>query len=135
VSAAYYSLFHLLVEDAARMLVTDTSLRHLVARAFAHADMKQASQAFATGNLPPHVRAVTGAAIPAELRSVAATLVDRQAARHEADYRLSRTFTRGEVTNFVHRARQAHDAWKIVRGHPLAKVYLASLLLWNKWKR
>ena len=45
VSAAYYALFHLLIHEATRMMVSGSSLgslRTLVARAFAHATMNEA---------------------------------------------------------------------------------------------
>lgn len=45
ISSAYYALFHLLIEDSGRFLLSGTNRKHMretLARAFAHADMKKA---------------------------------------------------------------------------------------------
>jgi hypothetical protein len=38
------------------------------------------------------------------------------------------------VRDFVDRVDQAFQAWRNVRSQPLARVYLASLLLWRRWR-
>ena len=134
ISTAYYALFHLLIDEATRVLISRPETRSRFARAFEHADMKQASRAFA--NPQAQLAALTGGiAIPAAVQDVAAALVQLQEARHEADYNVERSFTRLESTNLVARAAQAFVAWRAVRNDPVAKLYLASLLLWKKWNR
>lgn len=138
VSAAYYALFHLLVYDATRMLVSGTSLddlRTLVARAFAHVEMSEACRAFAATRLPPAVDATLPVPVPEDLRTVARAFVDLQEARHEADYDLAQRFSRNEAAVLVAQAEQAFEAWQRIRGAPAGKVFLASLLLWRKWRR
>src|SRR5438445_11362128 len=81
VSAAYYALFHVLIHEATRMLVSGPSLeslRALVARAFAHATMNEACRAFVVAHLPPAVAAVATGPVPRELRQVAQAFVDLQ---------------------------------------------------------
>jgi hypothetical protein len=134
VSTAYYALFHLLVDEATRILTSDPKLRLLVVRAFVHDEMKQASNSFKSASLPPHVAAVAGAIVPADLQFVADAFIELQQIRHEADYKLDRSFTRGDVLKLVGRADQAFQAWMRVRKQPIAKVYLASLLLWKRWR-
>jgi hypothetical protein len=87
-------------------------------------------------NLPVflHVSEVCGTVVPEDLKRVAEVFIELQDARHEADYKLGRTFTRGNVQFLVNRADQAFHAWNNVRSEPIAKVYLASLLLWRRWR-
>ncbi|MEX0711678.1 MAG: hypothetical protein WD278_04975 [Pirellulales bacterium] len=134
VSSAYYALFHLLVDEAAKMLVGGKPLQCLVSRAFLHDEMKQASTSFAAGGLPPHVLGLFTGAVPRDLQLVASVFVDLQEARHEADYKVDRIFTRSEVQALVSLGDQAFQAWKRVRVQEIAKVYLASLLLWKRWR-
>src|SRR5689334_17096903 len=92
VSASYYALFHLLIHEATRMLISGgslDSLRTLVARAFVHTTMNEACRAFAATQLPPAVAAVVSGPVPGDLREVAQAFVDLQEARYEADYDLA----------------------------------------------
>jgi hypothetical protein len=134
ISTAYYALFHLLLDEATKMLASDPNLRRLVGRAFVHDEMKQASTSFRSAGLPPHVDAVCGVPVPPDLQRVAEVFVELQDARHEADYKLGRSFTRGNARYLVDRADQAFQAWESIRSEPIAKVYLASLLLWRRWR-
>ena len=136
VSTAYYALFHLLVDDAGRLFADGSvpaGLRDLVKRAFQHGAMRDASMAF-SGNLPGHVQRVVPIASP-ELRRVAASFVELQEARHQADYDLSRYFTRRETLQLIQRTESAFQAWTTLRKSPEAKVYMSALLLWRCWKR
>lgn len=138
ISAAYYALFHLLLEEAARCLVSDASLRCLVRRAFSHGDMAKAAKSFASGgNLPAHVIAAFAGSVPPEVRQVAKAFVDLQQARHDADYNLLKTFTRQEALDHVTTAQRAFTAWNTIKGRAADKVvlelFLSSLLLWERW--
>jgi uncharacterized protein (UPF0332 family) len=134
ISTAYYALFHLLLDEATKMLASDPNLRRLIGRAFVHDEMKQASSSFGSAGLPPHVDAVCGVPVPSELQRVAEVFVELQDARHEADYKLDRSFTRGNARYLVDRAGQAFQAWENIRSEPIAKVFLASLLFWRRWR-
>lgn len=46
ISAAYYALFHLLIQEATGSLVARPELRPRFARAFDHGDMRSASRGF-----------------------------------------------------------------------------------------
>jgi len=139
ISTAYYALFHLLIEDASRMLIRGRGAeptRRLVSRAFVHSEMNRASRAFAGGTLPRLVdTAAGGVPMPKQLRHVAQAFVDLQQARHEADYDLTRSFSRADARALVDRTRQAFDYWKSVRSHEVARLYLLCLLLWSRWTR
>ncbi len=133
VSAAYYALFHLLVHESANMLVADRELRRLVGRAFDHAEMKQASRAFAAKSLPLSLQPFSP--VPNELALVAATFIQLQEMRHEADYDIGRRFFRAEALGLVNRVEHAFSSWSAVRQQPAARAYLASLLLHKRWSR
>jgi len=136
VSSAYYALFHLLIHEASRILVTGDSMRQLMSRAFIHAEMNKTSKSFAGGTLPQRFNIVTGGVVvPNRLRDVAQAFVDLQQARHEADYNLARSFTRAEAQAFVDHVEQAFDDWRDVRNDDFARLYLVCLLLWERWEK
>ncbi|MBI5363679.1 MAG: hypothetical protein HZA53_10910, partial [Planctomycetes bacterium] len=90
-STAYFALFHFLVDEAARAHMGShrarSSARGLLARAFQHTTMVQASKAFSSSPMHPRLQAALGTPVPMELlREVAATFCDLQRARHTADY-------------------------------------------------
>ncbi len=136
VSAAYYALFHLLIAESSRMLVSNPSLRSLVSRTFIHAEMNKTSRSFAGGNLPRKFDAVTeGKAVPNALRNVANVFSELQQARHLADYDLAKKFSRGEAQVFVDQASRAFQDWQTIRKDDQAQLYLACLLLWDRWDK
>jgi uncharacterized protein (UPF0332 family) len=132
VSAAYYALFHLLVHEAGSRLVSGahrTSLRHCLGRAFGHADMKAVAQQFATNSVSPKLApGLSGQPLQSQMIGVAATFVDLQQARHEADYDTARRFTRQEVLDLVDQAEQAFTDWRKVRTSLQADTFLVGLL-------
>ncbi len=132
VSASYYALFRLLVDDAARRLVTGTdrdALRHCLARAFGHGAMRTVARQFAGNGLSPKLApGLKGRPLQAEIVRVAETFVDLQEARHQADYDTARSFTRQEVLDLVDRAERAFADWGNVRRSLQADTFLVGLL-------
>lgn len=138
VSAAYYSLFHLLAEDAARAMFGGSEasdLRDVLRRAFQHRTMKKAAQGFANANLADQWKQLL-AAPSSQLISVASSFVDLQEARHQADYDPAHCLTRAEAIDLVERAEDATEKWKSIRKGRGSKsyslevrVFLAALLL------
>ena len=138
VSAAYYALFHFLVERAASRVVKDKALRKLVRRSYTHGEMKKAAKSFASGGrLPEHVRAIQVGVVPAELRRIAQAFVSLQEKRHAADYDLAAVFTRVEAQELIALAQNAVDDWHAVRARPAdhaaLELFLAAMLLWDRW--
>lgn len=140
VSAAYYAMFHFLVDKATGYFVggasQQRSLRHLMARGFAHGEMKSAAKAFQAGN-PPDVirRAMDHDDIPARLRQFATTFVQIQELRHRADYDLSEAFIRQAVLTEIQRVENAIKHWDEVADDPATRIFLLSVLLWDRIKR
>ena len=135
VSASYYALFHLLVGEATRLMFSGrgrATLRPIVARAFRHSTMKALARQFATPGGPAKLApALHAQPIQPALADVAATFQELQQARHEADYDLSRRFTRPEVLLLIDLTQQAFDDWQSVRGTLQADTFLAGLLIYN----
>ena len=132
VSASYYALFHLLVDNATRLMLSGgdrAALRHRLARAFGHAAMRQVAQQFSDDNVSPKLSpGLSGQALQPELVRVASALVQLQEARHKADYDTARRFTRREVLDLVSQAEQAFTDWGRVRGSIQADTFLTGLL-------
>lgn len=132
VSAAYYALFHLLVDAATKPFAGGGSqfagLRHLLARGYEHRTMVEASKSFGGGTLPAAIRQTIGpSVVPADLRFVAESFVLLQQSRHDADYNLALTWTRADTLVLVNRAAAAYTAWRRVRQDPMAILYLGLL--------
>ena len=111
------------------------SLRPLLARAFAHTEMKRASEAIQRGSLPSRVVATLRGQVPAiepQLKIVAKTFTDQQFERHEADYNLAKRYARREVHDLVDEAERAFAAWRTASGHDSASLYLVSLLVMHR---
>ena len=68
ISAAYYALFHLMIQEATGILVARPELRTKFARAFEHGEMKAVSRAFANPQ-PAQLAALTGGVPVPPIRS------------------------------------------------------------------
>lgn len=116
VSAAYYSLFHLLTTEAASNWKHERQ-RHDFARTFDHQPMKKCSE-----NLCK--RSPEG-----PLALVASSFVRLQQARHSADYDNSKTWSRDEVRELIAVAEDAIAFWAAIRERESAQDYLLDLFL------
>jgi hypothetical protein len=134
VSTAYYSLFHLLRNEATKSFFPNTpaDLRAKAGRAMAHADAKSACALFMSGS---GIKGLTISPIDQNLRDVASAFHDLQEARHKADYDLVETFDRVQVLGHIQRARDAMNKWKLVKNTPNANVFLVALFLHSKWNK
>ena len=140
VSAAYYALFHFLIDCSTRDLVGTTSrragLRSLLARAYQHGVMFLAAKNFGRGSLPLALsRPLGGAAVSLELSKVAESFTLLQDARHRADYDLAASFRRQDVVALVRRAELAMRNWRAVSGQPASDLFLVSLLTWDRLRK
>jgi hypothetical protein len=118
-SAAYYALFHFLVEEACKQQIGVAQniepYRHVLARAFVHGTMKSACKSFGGGTLPAVFANTLGpVVIPRDIRSIADSFVAAQDRRHLADYDLQATFTRDAVLADIAGIKRSMDAF----GHP-----------------
>ena len=134
VSTAYYSLFSLLVEEAAAMMVGSgkkkKALRGYMMRAISHEAIANVCKGFASRNPDNKIKkALDGHEMPGGLVDIACTCHDLQTHRHEADYNFIKSFTKEEVIGIVDEAEEAHKKWAIIRDHEATKVFLAALIV------
>ncbi len=135
VSASYYALFHLLVDEATRLMLSGrerSPLRDSLARAFHHSPMKQTAAAFASQRISPKLSSgFNGRPIPQPLIDVAAAFVELQEARHHADYNRALRFIRREALDLVDLTDKAFRDWYDVRGNLHADTFLTGLLAYR----
>jgi uncharacterized protein (UPF0332 family) len=137
VSAAYYALFHSLIDHACRaMLGTSMKLRpyrDALARAFQHGAMNGACELFARPELRKKRKKLlpSGLSVHPDLRSVAQAFRDAQEKRHLADYDRTQKFTRSEVLALVRDVDDAMSSFTRIRGQPETRFFLTCLLAWQ----
>jgi uncharacterized protein (UPF0332 family) len=127
VSAAYYAVFHLLLEEAALRWQGSPEGRHGLQRAFNHGPMKTASLQFRkevwqdwNGKLQR---------VPPAIQHVAGAFVDLQEERHTADYYNHEQWSATEVEAVLNTATGAFQHWQSIRSDPMAGNYLLAMLL------
>ena len=126
ISTAYYALFHFVIDEATANW-SQSEFRPLLGRVFEHGKMKQASYKFSGGKsvIPPFEKRAT----PADhLRLVASTFIEAQEQREDADYDVTRRWSREEVEMQIESVADAFRSWMAVRGQPDAQEFLVMLL-------
>jgi hypothetical protein len=137
ISAAYYALFHLLVDEACRARIgslhDQAPFRQVLGRAFAHNVMNEACKSFAGGTLKKGVSKglPVGLRIPVDIRDLAATFVDLQDKRHLADYDLTERFNRSDVVTLITRVRTDIERSKNLAPADEQRFFLACLWAWK----
>lgn len=148
ISAAYYALFHFLIERATTGLygagVSTRPLREVLARTYQHGTMKSAASAWSgahralSGGKAPSglsapvaaALAALGSTVPAELAEIADTFADLQERRHEADYDLTALLTRADAIALISQSERAMKVlWPVIDAHPTTPLFLLSLLV------
>jgi uncharacterized protein (UPF0332 family) len=135
ISAAYYSLFHLFLEEAALQAVPGSlsSWRPVSARAINHGDLKKVAVWFVSAALPAPL--TLNSPLSTDIRQVARFVGQLQQMRHQADYDTTARFTRQDVLLLVRDTEQSFAAWERVRNTEEARAFLLLLLITDRWKR
>ena len=124
VSAAHYSLFHLLTTEAAQNW-RHQGQRARFARMFEHGRMKTCCSRVSSRQLPVDPAELL---IATNLKLVADSFVKLQQDRHAADYDNSRVWSRTQVWDVICDAEDAMVAWSNIREHEIAQEYLLDLM-------
>jgi uncharacterized protein (UPF0332 family) len=138
ISSAYYSVFHLLVDEACRVQIGSVSnqaqFRQVLGRAFTYGIMKEACKSFGGGTLKRGVAKGLSVTfnIPAEIRELADTFVDLQENRHLADYDLTERFKRADVLVLIAEARQHIENFRNLAPSNEKQFFLACLWAWKE---
>jgi hypothetical protein len=135
VSAAYYSLFHLLIRSTVSKW-SDPLHQARIGRIFEHERMRRISAATVKS-----LEAKTGAGastslaestLLSELKAVAQSFIVLQQARVDADYNLEHSLEPDYASGQVARANAAFESWKIAGDSEAAREYMFSLLFKEK---
>jgi hypothetical protein len=138
ISATYYAMFHLLVDEACRVLIgaqhNQSPFRQVLGRAFTHGAMKEACKSFGGGTLKKGVAKglPAGLTIPGEIRRLADTFVDLQEKRHLADYDLTERFKRSDVLRVITQVRNRIEDFKELPSSNEKRFFLACLWAWKE---
>ncbi|MFO7775135.1 MAG: hypothetical protein R6W89_04995 [Candidatus Hydrogenedentota bacterium] len=141
VSAAYYALFHYLVQEACRTQMgtqhTVSPHRRILGRAFGHANMKKACKPFSGGALPDSLcKGLDTKQVSNDIRTVATTFVDLQDKRHRADYDLTEPFRRNEALYLIKTAKRAIETFgNCTASDEERRFFLACLWAWPELSR
>ena len=138
VSAAYYSLFHMLVDEACRAIIgsqhSQQGFRQSLARAFVHSTMKSACSSFAGSQRPtsvfkalPQPYVISNAII-----NVSDKFKELQKKRHSADYDLSERFQRSEVSTLIEQLSVHIDDFLNLPASDERQFFLVCLLSWKE---
>ncbi|MFZ2110037.1 MAG: hypothetical protein WAV18_32480 [Roseiarcus sp.] len=147
VSAAYYALFHLIIEVSANVLAprAPAGLRRLVQRAFPQGQIKSACKDFVSADaalkkIPPRQTGLLDAlesliAFPLDpsLLFVLSAFIELQEARHKADYDLTEQWDRLDVLTKIGLARRAFLAWGAVRKSPNVATFMTCVAFRKEW--
>ena len=130
ISTSYYSVFHLLVQAAARQWTGSETTQLGLERSFKHEQMKEIARGITRGSWrgwssPPLV-------MRPELRQVAESFYRLQEVRHFADYDNNRNWTQNDASDAWQAAQRAFTNWAVVKDSPLANEFLLSLMIGKK---
>ena len=137
ISAAYYAVFHLLVDEACRVQIgaqhNQAPFRQVLGRAFAHGVMKEACKSFGGGTLKKGVAKglPMGFTIPGEIRELAETFVNLQEKRHLADYDLTERFKRSDVLMLISRVEIRIEGYTKLPSSNEKRFFLSCLWAWK----
>ena len=126
VSAAYYSVFHLLIAEATSNW-GNVTLRAALGRAFDHCPMKQASKRVSSSKESPFTGEDPHTV--ASLRYVAQTFTELQEHRHFADYNLLGDLDSLDALAQVKSAEKVFHLWAQIRADQITQEYLVGLII------
>ena len=134
VSSAYYALFHLFSEEAAKAIYPGSPVNFPdhARRAISHTDVSKVARAITSSTLNKVLSPHFPGGIDAGLQGIAHTLVALQVDRHHADYDFSKNISRSNAEISVDRAEKALNDWKTVRTTVDAAIFLRMIFLWKQ---
>ncbi len=136
ISTAYYGLFHSLTEAGATLIAGAAGPLHTQAsRSYNHALLRTVSERIWRERLDPPWDRVFPAPLSEEIKLVAFTIIELQAARSVADYDLGETIEIEFTLERVRSARRAAIAFAAIAGTDEARAFLLAILLSDRWSR
>ena len=137
VSAAYYSVFHLLIHEAVEWSLGQAAadLKSKAARSFEHKQMKNVCATFAQQNLPPKVQLLLGQPVSADLVALAKALIKLQELRQAADYEWTGAWSKAGALAAYDLLDIAVGAVERLQGSSDYEVFLTALIYGRIWER
>ena len=136
VSASYYALFHRLCQASAHSFRgAGPSAQAQATRAYAHTEMRRVCENVLRPRRSAPLDVLLTEPIDDRLRDVASAFVALQQARHQADYNLAVTVTRQDALEAVRLSFQAFKAFAEIETDHNTSVFLAALLLGERWNK
>lgn len=139
VSSAYYGLFHCLTTaGAAPFAAGGDALRFQAARAFNHAAMRKVCDAYVRSPerpFPPNLEQLNPSKPDPRLIEVARAFARLQEGRYSADYDLSAVIQTAYAARLVSLAETALADFDAIQPLPETTIFLAALLLADRWTR
>ena len=126
VSAAYYSVFHLLIAEATAHW-DNPALRTTLGRAYDHGLMKTSSNRIMDIREFPYANETPS--VVSDLRYIAQNFSQLQEDRHFADYNLTKPLDPSDALRQVKVAEKIFETWPIVHTEQIAQEYLTLLLV------
>ena len=132
ISAAYYALFHFLIDEATSYFVSGraaqrSAQRKTLARAFDHGQMRRNASAFERRRPSPWTG--IGASAPVEIETMASVFLKLQDLRHRADYDRTAEFTRRVTLSAIDQVERSMRSWRRVKRTAAAEAFLLGLLV------
>jgi hypothetical protein len=137
ISAAYYSVFHLLTAEAVDRLVPSSPayLRPQATRSLQHGEMKEICADLLKPSLPLKLRLAFPVAITPELRSLCDAFVKLQDGRHSADYDSAWRLSQSDALRTLASAQAAFRNWQTICNTDEANAFLTALVFAKRWNR
>lgn len=138
-SAAYYALFHFLIEEIGLQVIgagrRDRPLRQALARSFEHGALRECADRFVAGprSLPEPLRRCFAdlEQTSEHLAFVAESFVELHKMRHQADYDLGSPITRSEAKHAHWLAAESMTRWERIRTSREARVFGLAVISWR----
>ncbi len=138
ISAAYYALFHEVVDTVAGSVLSGADSQGPIGarlrRTVTHGAVKTAAQWFLSRQFPPVLAVMRGATSgpPQPLVDVCRRLVELQEERHTADYDLAQSLTRADTLRLVSDAANAVSLLRTLGPSPDRTIFLLGCLLGDR---
>ena len=134
ISASYYAIFHLLIDDAINRIFRHPNrdkLKYHLARTFDHYNMRKVAEQFSNKKVPRSLQnlcsVIDSNTFDEQLVFVASSFTLHQDSRHIADYDLTKTFSRGEALEYADNSQEVFNSWKQIRTTLQADIFLLGL--------
>jgi hypothetical protein len=139
ISAAYYAVFHLFIDEACQFAASGEGFADLqrmafltqLRRAFDHATIRKLMARVGSGGLTREDKVLicSGGKLDQQLKNIGTWYLELHDGRTDADYDLGSAIGETEAITLVEAAVKVFETWAQVRGSAQAKGLLAALIV------